>query len=270
MSSSPKINLVENAAKFCNDLIKENVQIKKNDGDLNTVSEYNLKKWADPERPGESIFGEIFPKLQQFSNEYKSNMSGVSSYTVRAMLGDAAYHHAINSGTNKINWEGVGNKIIDYTTSFGRLQNIHDNHISEISLIKDDYKKLYCFFYKKVKELQELEPKQMELTGGMMRRGTRRTQGTLVTQGFEEQTAHQLVESIISSGAYNDKLPKDYTEEYKNDVIKEAKQLLLVGDEKILDFERKKDENGFYMTVEAATNMAIDRINEKSGFFNKF
>ena len=224
--------LLEDAAKFCNDLIKDNVQIKENDGDLNTVSKYNLKKWTDN-------FEYIFPKLYQFSNEYKSNMSGVSSYTVRAMLGDAAIHDAINKGTNRleINWKSVGDNIKDYTTSFGILQNIHDKHLAEISLIKDDYKKLYCFFYKKVKELQEQqEPKQMELTGG-----TRTTRGKRDRSPTtdREAMAHMLVDSIITS-----KLSEDSTEEYKNAVIEEAKRLLLFGDDQEFEHIRNKKKKG--------------------------
>ena len=266
MSNSPKINLVENAAKFCNDLIKENVQIKENNGDLNTVSEYNLLKWTGK-------FHEIFPKLYRFSNEYKRNMSGVSSYTVRAMLGDAAYHDAINQGINKleINWKSVGNMILDYTTSFGRLQNIHDNHLAEISLFKDDpefVKKLYCFLYTKVRELQEQEPKQMELTGGARTtRGKRERSPTTE----REAMAQVMVDSIITS-----KLPEDSTEDYKNAVIEEAKILLLFGDDQEFEHIRNKKKrelkdnpNDFYMSLEdppngeGAISLAIRKINIK-------
>uniref|UniRef100_A0A6C0AZS1 Uncharacterized protein n=1 Tax=viral metagenome TaxID=1070528 RepID=A0A6C0AZS1_9ZZZZ len=265
MSNSPKINLVENAAKFCNDLIKENVQIKENNGDLNTVSEYNLLKWTGK-------FHEIFPKLYRFSNEYKKNMSGVSSYTVRAMLGDAAYHDAINQGTNKleINWKSLGDIILDYTTSFGTLQNIHDNHLAEISSFKDDrefVKKLYCLLYTKVKKLQEQEPKLMEMSGGA--RTTRRKQGTIMTD--REAMAQVIVDSIITS-----KLPEDSTEEYKNAVIEQAKRLLLFGDDQDFEHMREKkrreiipNPNNFYMSLEdtpqgpGAITLAIDKINKK-------
>ena len=94
-----------------------------------------------------------------------------------------------------------------------------------------------------------------------------------MTEGLKEQTARALVDSIISSGAYDDKLPEDYTEEYKKAVIKEAKQLLLAGDQKVLEEIRKKKKkelkdpdaiaNDFYMSLEDAISLAIDRINIK-------